>query len=52
MEMTDLELSVATIKAYKQYIDRPMDMSEEERSDLLMIARQYDIEMEKRNLYN
>lgn len=52
MEMTDLELAIATIKAYKEYIDRPIDMSEEDRSNLLMIARRYDIEVDSRNLYN
>ena len=52
MEMTDLGLAIATIKAYKDYIDRPIDISDEDRSDLLMVARRYDLEMEKRNLYN
>jgi uncharacterized protein (DUF1778 family) len=50
MEMTDVELLLKTIDAYKNYIDAAADISEQERSDLLMIARELDGEIETRNI--
>lgn len=50
--MTDLELLAKTIKAYKNYIDSNINLTEQERSDLLMIARTLDIEAEARGLYS
>jgi hypothetical protein len=52
MEMTDLELLAKTVKAYKEYIDSSINLSEQERSDLLMVARELDIEAESRGLYS
>lgn len=49
--MTDIELLLKTINAYKNYIDSGSDVSEEKRSDLLMVARELDLEIENRNLY-
>jgi hypothetical protein len=48
--MTDIELLAETIKAYKVYIDCPITATEQERSDLLMIARTLDIEAQSRGL--
>lgn len=49
--MNDIELLIAVIKFYKEYIDAPSTITEEERSNLLMIARNYDNEAISRNLY-
>jgi len=48
--MDDLQLLIETVKAYKKYIDLRNDLPEDERSDLLMKARELDIECESRGI--
>ena len=48
--MDDITLLIETIKAYKKYIDCRNDLSEQDRSDLLMIARNLDSECLERGL--
>jgi len=48
--MEDLELLKQLCVAYKNYIDTPVFTSEQERSDMLMIARELEIEANVRGL--
>lgn len=49
--MSDLEMMIAIVKAYKNYIDGNIDLTEQERSDLLMIARNLDNEALFKGIY-
>lgn len=49
---THLNLLVETIDAYKAYIDHHIGMSEQDRSDLLMLARDLDATCEAEGLYD
>jgi hypothetical protein len=49
-ELTDIEVLEKTINAYVEYIDCCDGLPEQERSDLLMVARELHIEAGYRGL--